>query len=132
MDFSNAYIGMCEKAVWLQQLWEITYADYYCDRSAVFGTRDGSPGISLVDDKVLIDVMNQDFKRSKAVWLPRQDQLQELLNVTDPFDIIHLLNEFTGRVDNATRQRWTSMEQLLLSAYALHKHKRQWTGENWH
>ncbi|MEO5360912.1 MAG: hypothetical protein H7843_10770 [Nitrospirota bacterium] len=131
MDFSNTYITMCEKALFLQQAWEITYADYYCDRSATFATRDGSAGISIIDDKVLIDVLNQDFNRSKAVWLPRQDQFQELLNILDPFAIIHMLNEFTGTVDIAARERWQSMEQLLLCAYALHKHKKHWTGDNW-
>ncbi|MBF0459215.1 MAG: hypothetical protein HQK99_15095 [Nitrospirae bacterium] len=131
MDFSDVYIGMCEKAGFLQKAWEITYGDYYSDRSAVFATRGGGGGISLVDDKVLGDVMNQSFKRSKAVWLPRQDQLQELMNITGPFDIIHMLNEFTATVDDATRGRWTSMEQLMLSAYAHHKHNKQWTGENW-
>lgn len=131
MDFSHAYIGMCEQATFLQQAWEITYGDYYSDRSAVFATRGGGGGISLVDDRVLSDVMNQSFKRSKAVWLPRQDQLQELLNVTSPFDIIRMLNEFAATVDSATREQWTSMEQLLLSIYALHKHNKQWTGESW-
>ncbi|MBF0554143.1 MAG: hypothetical protein HQK96_06225 [Nitrospirae bacterium] len=131
MDFSPAYIGMCEKAVFIQQTWSIEYGDFYCDKSAVFATRDGGGSISLVDGKVLIDVMNQAFKRSKAVWLPRQDQLQELLNITEPFDVVQMLNEFLGTVDNDTRRRWTSMEQLFLCAYTLRVHKKKWTGADW-
>ncbi|WP_420266732.1 hypothetical protein [Candidatus Magnetominusculus dajiuhuensis] len=131
MDFSPAYIGMCEKAVFIQQIWNVAYGDFYCDKSAVFATRDVSASISLVDDKVLIDVMNQGFKRSKAVWLPRQDQLQELLNITEPLAVIQMLNEFLSVVDDDTRRRWTSMEQLLLCAYALRTYKKTWTGADW-
>jgi hypothetical protein len=133
MDFSPEYILMCEKAVFLQHAWTIAYGDFYCDKSAVFATRDGSTdgGISLVDDKVLIDVLNQDFKRTKAVWLPRQDQFHEMLNISYPAEVVIMLRDFISSVTSDTIGRWRTMEQLWLSAYALRKHNRAWTGTEW-
>jgi len=67
----------------------------------------------------------------KSIWLPRQDQLQEM--VTDKgyfrFSLIELFYRFCMNTLNILR--FTSMEQLWLAFVMKTKYNKIWDGEDW-
>lgn len=111
MDTSKTYIEMCKKAEEIQRLRPIVADDhdyFYCK---VHGF-----GCDL----------------DKAVWLPRQDQLQEMLSIGKS-------NTFTGLLalqlfieDNAKYEMldW-SMEQLWLAFVMKSLYQKVWNGKEW-
>jgi len=121
MDTSKEYIEMCEKAVEVQRL---KYKE------------DFGPNIAS----------QWKFDIGKTVWLPRQDQLQEMVKdklcrrnstsyclVKHGYDVWFarnvgaLLDSFIDSLD------WNpaSMEQLWLAFVMKEEHGKTWNGENW-
>ncbi|GAG87874.1 unnamed protein product [marine sediment metagenome] len=95
-------------------------------------------------------------KRVYYVWLPRQDDIQEILSeklfaglfVLDNTDIGARLSYMTGRFKDFVHTKcekmipleknrarieylFTSMEQLWLAFYMYEKHRKTWDGEKW-
>ncbi|MCI4626973.1 MAG: hypothetical protein L3V56_13590 [Candidatus Magnetoovum sp. WYHC-5] len=131
MDFSDLNVNKCEKAKQLQQKWDIVIGDYYFDKSTTYGRKGGlatTGAVCVVDEKILIDVMQGDFVRSKSIWLPRQDQFQRLMNLNAPIEVINKINSFT---DNNDPQGFASMEQLWLAIYMRYEFNKLWDGNFW-
>lgn len=63
MDTSERYIKMCESAEDIQRFWNFENGDYVFD---------------LLDGETMVWFGYPPEKDIKVVWLPRQDQLQEL------------------------------------------------------
>ena len=68
----------------------------------------------------------------EAIWLPRQDQLQEMLmnppNTLCP-DILTMLRLFNTFA--SVNPQFTSMEQLWLGFVMKEKYEKVWDGERW-
>jgi len=71
----------------------------------------------------------------KEIWLPRQDQLQEM--VAPKEDVQHLLLHFYNRVGalfNEKDKPWLqfkSFEQLWLAFVMKEKYNKIWNGKDW-
>ncbi len=73
--------------------------------------------------------------REWCIWLPRQDQLQEMIVLHEILDsskskIASLLSRFWAWYLNTTNE-FTSMEQLWLAFVQKENHGKSWNGEDW-
>ena len=115
MDTSKEYIKMCDCP-------EIQHAKTSLER-------DGhSFHVNLPHPKY-----GDNFKR--ITWLPRQDQIQEMMG-KDHETTLDLLVHFYGfvTVDNPMGIKKifdVSMEQLWLAFYMHERHKKKWDGKEW-
>ena len=80
-----------------------------------------------------------------AIWLPRQDQLQEMVYNPFPFSILASLMRFvfesestrglgtglSGKLNPSYVHSFTSMEQLLLAFIMKEKFNKTWNGSGW-
>ena len=83
----------------------------------------------------------QDMTKRHAVWLPRQDQLQKILNWTNLTTLLAELLDFSGSPEsygnhpdpkiNTLVYRWDSMEQLWLAFVMKEIHNKFWNGREW-
>ena len=113
MDFSKEYIKMCKKAKKIQKGHNADYGDCYYD------CEDSYTG--FVGDTKL-------FTSTDSVWLPRQDQLQEMVIGSD--DTITLTEYFLNTV-SLYFNRKLSMEQLWLMYVMKKKYSKQWDSKKW-
>ncbi len=68
----------------------------------------------------------------KLVWLPRQDQLQEMVGSGDKsFDIGLLFGKAFRFLMDGNCEYITSMEQLWLAFYMSEKYGKVWNGTGW-
>jgi len=69
-------------------------------------------------------------EKTKSIWLPRQDQLQEM--VTN-FNIYNTTEDFSKWVNIAFRSavNWGSLEQMWLSYVMNKKYNKTWNGKKW-
>jgi len=126
MDKSSAYIRMCESAKVVQEQWKPEFGDFYVSMSLGL-TSPCQPIMSDLEKKVSY------LKTIKAVWLSRQDQIQEMVieNYATPWDLaIAFSNVLMG--DNASYfEKFDSMEKLWLAFIMLEKYKRKWEKGGW-
>jgi len=133
MDISKEYALMCEEAKEIQDLWnnpevgDFTYNPPYSRWDSWVG---------CVGDKDCYLVKNTE--NGSSIWLPRQDQLQDMLdNVSPDKLIIRLVNWMqseqkfykSGRIKKLYPTQ--SMEQLWLGYVMKEKYNKQWTGKDW-
>ena len=123
MDTSKEYILMCEKAGEIQKLWEYRKRGDFC----VFKN---------TNNLWVIGCSNQ-FKNPVSEnysWLPRQDQLQEMVLKNNTK--VYSLGQFTKWVlediccNNMEANKW-SMEQLWLAFVMKEKYNKVWNGKEW-
>ena len=126
MDRSSSYITMCESREEIQEQWQPEFGDFYVSMSLGL-TSPCQPIMSDLEKKVSY------LKTIKAVWLPRQDQLQEMVieNYAMPWDLaIAFSNVLMG--ENASYfEKFDSMEKLWLAFIILEKYKRKWNDGEW-
>jgi len=133
MDTSETYIKMCEKADEIQGR-RIRYGDYLTTLKANILFTMGPHEIvgdylapDIWADKVPID-------NPYYIWLPRQDQLQEMLPkeyTTVDAMLGHLLS-WLREEDSYLEDQFAgneSMEQLLLCFVMKENHNKTWNGE---
>jgi len=114
MDTSETYVKMCEKAVEIQKY-------FY--------------GLPLSKRDI------HDFYKQiqgggyiTNVWLPRQDQLQEMVWKDFKLQLIsHALMDFYNWAQSLFDELddYESMEQLWLAFVMLQKYRKTWNGEDW-
>jgi hypothetical protein len=134
------YVKMCGKAQEIQELWEPRAGDifaYELDNpfSDNFGIYLGDIPTSkkhlsrhFIRDIGGITKGFRRFEKEKYIWLPRQDQLQEMCE--PPLDV--LLMEFWEWLPKyEVGVKFTSMEQLWLSFVMKEKYEKVWDGEEW-
>lgn len=127
MDTSEEYIKMCEKAEEIQKEWKPHWGDFSSekeDNTYVF---------------VLTTVKNIVQDQQDYIWLPRQDQLQEMI-IASPFDC-DLWDRFTDFIftpyndddpnKNEACELFQSGEQLWLAFVMEEKYNKVWDGTNW-
>ncbi|KKN72629.1 hypothetical protein LCGC14_0408710 [marine sediment metagenome] len=125
MDNSETYIKMCEKAVEIQ-----------ADRPF--------PSTQVVDEKLVDDWEMTYFDEGYLIdnrgnwwadthpdttWLPRQDQLQEMMKCKYPV-LKELLYRFSLWALFYTR-KYTSMEQIWFAFIMISSHNKVWNGCDW-
>ena len=131
MDTSETYIKMCGKAK-LDHFWKEGDFYYVPERSILQKFRE-------IWGKVLVfrkeEVSYKEWHQ--VIWLPRQDQLQEMIpRITDVRCLVlpKLLCEFVyynhSSVCNTAKQ-FTSMEQLWLAFMMKEKYNKVWTRQEW-
>jgi hypothetical protein len=129
---------MCEKAEEIHKNHEFTDGDF------LFDTR--TPTVKFViylkvlDDylsKNLPNDMEKAYESEFMIWLPRQDQLQEMAG--NPLEVLSrkllFQNEFTRHLITEEYEKsdyvFKSFEQLWLEIVMFEKHKKIWNGEKW-
>jgi hypothetical protein len=126
MDKSPHYIKMCESAKAVQKRWKPEFGDFFVSMSLGL-TSPCQPITNDLEKKVSY------LKTIKAVWLPRQDHLQEVVieNYATPWDLaIAFSNVLMG--ENASYfEKFDSMEKLWLAFIILEKYKRKWKEGEW-
>ena len=126
MDKSSTYIKMCESAKVIQKQWKPEFGDFFVSMSLGL-TSPCQPIVSDLEKKMSY------LKTIKAVWLPRQDQLQEMVieNYATSWDLaIGFSNVLMG--DNASYfDNFDSMEKLWLAFVMLEKYKKKWKEGEW-
>jgi hypothetical protein len=126
MDKSSQYIKMSESAKVIQKQWKPDFGDFFVSMSLGL-TSECQAITSDLEKKVPY------LKKIKAVWLPRQDQLQDMVieQYATPWDLaIAFSNVLMG--DNASYfDNFDSMEKLWFAFIMLEKFKKQWKEEEW-
>jgi len=137
MDTSKEYIKQCEKAVEIQALYssniEWLAGDYYSYLDKTHHYEGKYPGgvwaegwtcnISYNDSEYGLDA-----RGNKHTWLPRQDQLQEMVKDKRLSWSAYLHDFFNFSIPYP--KDW-SMEQLWLAFVMKEKYDKTWNGEDW-
>ncbi len=130
MDTSKEYIKMCERAEEIQKNWRPTVEDdVYIP---LFET------VSFIKNEVFykgyfIWGFPTQMTKEDLIWLPRQDQLQEMIQekyemkLAGNYQMLYHLLHFA---DLHKFDDW-SMEQLWLAFVMKEKYKKVWNGEKW-
>jgi len=151
MDTSKEYIEMCEKAVDIQELYgksikkEISesYGDFICEKGKIYVINEHS-AVNIIKTWVLSTTINlkglpeskRDLVGITYIWLPRQDQLQDMVFNTfindktrTLYTILICLENF--EVENKIFSENWSMEQLWLAFVMQEKYNKKWNGKDW-
>lgn len=126
MDTSKEYILMCEEAKEIQNLkrikygFELKYGDYFTmpDRRIDICLYQKSPKFDL---------------GSGMIFLPRQDQLQEMVkpNKYNSYWLVQKMYEFVNEKNAGELTGNPSCEQLWLAFVMHEKYGKTWDGEEW-
>ena len=116
MDTSDKYVKMCGKAIEIQMAWVLANGDFE---------------VRLKHGRGQVEVhhhreMTAYYKPEDHLWLPRQDQLQEMLSWKFPNKFRYIVFVFFR--DN---KQFTSMEQFWLAFVMKEKYGKTWNGEDW-
>ena len=117
MDTSKEYIGMCRKAVEIQELWSPISGDVYY-----------SQNVKIISIWTYSYPPHEDYNKI-FTWLPRQDQLQDIVdnNLKRLCTGFCLFLKQTGDYD----YNFTSMEQLWIAFVMHEKYGKKWDGKDW-
>ncbi len=124
MDLTKQYILMAEKAEEIQKAWKPIIGDVF------MGSDDVMPGRSYA---IYIGILEN---KETSIWLPRQDQLQEMIDWNN-YGSYHtslkvaMLEEFYKTVKISIEPEDISMEQLWLAFVMKEKYNKVWTGQDW-
>lgn len=132
MDKTPIYIKMCEKVMEIQNPWDRKMGDFFCE--SYWSNKEQK---NLYDIRV-INFDNQYLYQPRFIWLPRQDQLQGMVNEKNPCDLLHsFFTEVYEWVDGRYEypkgyyEQFASMEQLWLVFVMFEKYNKIWDGEEW-
>ena len=118
MDTSKEYINMSKKAVEIQHD-ELHKGDYI----------EINEKINLIANTMHYSPADLD----NAIWLPRQDQLQEMVEPKEynSYRFVRKLNEFVDKYNAGELTGNPSMEQLWLAFVMKEKYSKTWNGTDW-
>lgn len=144
MDTTPEYIEMCRKAEEIQKNIEPEIGDFYFDteydyRIVFIGESEkGEYKFQNINEEKHDSLWYYNFA-NKVIWLPRQDQLQDMIKVVgapDPPKAWTLNSVFTtflnvDSIYSPIEKSKMSMEQLWLAFVMWKKYKKKWTGSEW-
>ena len=157
MDVSREYIKMCEKVKWIQHDWKPQEGDAWaCPCSACVGRKAKTHIINdyeidalnkrdmtniYKDYAKIVKFLGGDFvahfeeAREGIIWLPRQDQLQDMVKDKYKSDYVlyffAMFIKFWKHDDEKYISGFTSMEQLWLAFVMKEKYQKTWNGKEW-
>jgi hypothetical protein len=119
------YIKMCEKAEEIQKAWKPELADWFYSKE--------------IDDSVLILGFTKESRKEirKGIWLPTQEQLQEMMIPTLGDDFLGCAPLVLNRkleeslFSNGIYNWGTSYQELWLAFVIKEKYNKVWDGEKW-
>lgn len=117
MDTSETYIKMCREAKEIQG-W--TYKTLKRDDYVVYG-----------DDVVFADAVLGGLSSDIWTWLPRQDQLQEMINFQPVLSHLGYCKDLMYQLWELKKEPFQSWEQVWLSVVMIQKYNKTWNGETW-
>lgn len=131
MDISEAYIKMCDCPE-IQGQWKPEEGDWNTSGSylgCVGDTVCETEGFDSYEDAI------KEMKNNYT-WLPRQDQIQEMMGEDFPFIARYFASHVEdcmepGQDGSVLETPCESMEQFWLAFYMLEKHRKFWDGEKW-
>ena len=133
MDTSETYIKMCEKAEEIQEgKGKIERGDCWCWKSY-------PSKVYFRTEKYPLEMLDSRNKRTSnnKIWLPRQDQLQEMVGDTPYYNIKNamwsVLDDFRNFAFATNFKEYIplTMEQLWLAFVMKEKHSKIWNGNAW-
>jgi hypothetical protein len=126
MDKSSHYIEMCESAGVIQEQWKPDFGDFFVSMSS----GQTSPCLSILSE---LEKKMPYLKTIKAVWLPRQDQLQEMLieKYATPWDLAIAFSNVLMADKASYFDTFDSMEKLWLAFIMLEKGNKKWKDGAW-
>ena len=153
MDTSEIYVKMCEKAKEIQEFAPLDFGSWYAYLRPLTGLwchpdakeypygRDRDYFLAH-PIRPVVNLIVKDFDGSpmhiyeeyiEHCWLPRQDQLQEILFIHKEhlFPQCVLLREFIREGELYILHFLKSMEQLWLAFVMYKKFNKIWNGEDW-
>ena len=144
MDTTKEYFEQCSKADEIQNKWKFELGDYFTtpQMNAHFTTPFMDDDFCIVDDFWIEDELTKrtlsDRMKTRAwVWLPRQDQLQDMINWEKDGHfgvvLIDAFYDFAKRIHNSepfnnTKSSW---EQLWLEFTMYEKFNKIWIKNEW-
>jgi len=145
MDTSPKYIEMCKKAIEIQEQWKPDVADFvmgeYESTITIWQTVQGIDHGSL---KPLFTNAGKLawYLKSEMIWLPRQDQLQELTHAKKHGgalfgELIKFIEWFEktyiemSNMDKPNRTFFNTQEQLWLAFVMKEKYGEKWIDNDW-
>lgn len=149
MDTSKEYIKMCEKAEEMQEIKGFFEAGdcYYHTKY----THQGQPAGAYVASIRVVKKIAPNQKTWR-IWLPRQDQLQDMIETGNPLKgewalldrflefcrpfknlgtIPHPRDLECAREKNDYLDKFNSREQLWLAFVMKEKYNKKWNGDEW-
>jgi hypothetical protein len=124
MDCSDLYVKMSKNAEDIQRLWVPSEGDMFADELC---------HVSMVSPSILdhLDRSLKEGTRERYVWLPRQDQLQEMILPVFKGNCYWMLEECYKFIHPPYSAKLESMEQIWLAFVMQEKFGKTWNGENW-
>lgn len=147
MDLTNRYIIMCHKAEDIQNAWRPRQCDFIIEQGTVdegLSFCKQGAGEVRVAELYYEDPESQEYEqeceelKNMAVWLPRQDQLQCMIEPDESKVYLIIDNvlsaryrDFSKDTDIEANRMFHSMEQLWL-AYVMKVHfSKVWNEVEW-
>jgi hypothetical protein len=127
MDTSEKYIKMCRAADEIQKMWNPEIGDFFVP------LHDHNTGYVLHDFADIDDGMQTPYS-SLSTWLPRQDQLQDMIGKNLPFiaeGFYEYMESFMPELEDSMYNKYDSMEQLWLAFVMGEKYEKLWDGAEW-
>jgi len=144
MDETPEYILMCQKATEIQEVWRPAAGDFMATTNR---TEPPNVVVNYIGrtwsgmKRLAFNLDDKECFSSLMTWLPRQDQLQDMM-IVDTFDTYELFCMFDGdfleqyEVGGQVRMpKWVngswSLEMFWLSVIMKEKHNKVWNGQDW-
>ena len=135
---------MCRRADEIRRFWKPELGDYFFGIPQDFADLDFETGIyqflDCEDDFYCVvpdnyDPVKKEFtgigEDDEAVFLPRQDNLQKMIDYELPYDLIKDFSEWTAQLDISMKERLQTMEQIWLAYVMWKNYSKIWTGNDW-
>ena len=136
MDTSKEYIAMCEEAKEIQDFFSDT--DNRIEIPVWFYQYPGKGTYWEVPERVGIEYGKEySSERTKVVWLPSQDQLQDFSSAFGISGLLYEFNDFvfgipkTKDIDLRYSVLFRTVEQLWLAFIMQGEWEKHWDGERW-
>jgi hypothetical protein len=139
VDLSKEYILMCEKAEEIQKLKSLEQGNWF---RKVY--QDESWLVCQGEHTDSIHEKDFEDKDQQHVWLPTQDQLQEMLEGKKAIELAFHIGRFvipdgcanvysnlTTETEEMKYRRFDSMEKIWLAYIMKQKFNKSWDGEKW-
>jgi hypothetical protein len=119
---------MCQKAKAIQENWQPTDWDYMYIFE--FDMVDVIVGTETDEGLYSYEASHVVAKKDEFVWLPRQDQLQDILTPGEQLNIWWLIMAIDGKMKSAGYES-ISWEMIWLAYVMEAKYKCDWQGDKW-